>query len=476
MIDPDEASEKLAAIFPDLDAAELRAGLADRSRRFMWIKRGLPPAMAQRIHDLGLPGLAFRDEPKRAYPQGRLAGHVLGSVGIDNRGLAGIERHIDDALGLETGYSSDYARPPVTLTLDLGAQHGLEEELSLALAQYGASGAAGVIMDLSNGAVLAAATLPDIDPGRPVEAMIADRVDRLGMATYELGSVLKIFTVAMALEHGLATPSSVIDVRVPLQVGRWTIRDVAPSGRPLTVREVLVQSSNIGVAQLGLQAGAARQRAFLERLGLVDAMRWEAGALGLPRLPARWGEAEVATISYGYGIAVSPLQFATAAVPLINGGRRVRPHVIETLAGHRARNRARRTSRLGGDECRDARHVAPRGVEPQWHRTSRRRRRLRGRRQDRHGGDGEPGRLRGALRGGLVPRRLPDERTALSRARDFDRAACRAATRRSHRCRRHRCPGRRPRDRAHRTTIGRGATVGLDPAGLTISGPHRINT
>lgn len=333
VVDPDEASERLAAIFPDLDAADLRAQLVDKNRRFVWIKRGLPPATAQHIHDLGLPGVAFRTEPKRVYPQGRLAGHVLGSVSVDNRGLGGVERYVDETLGLETGYSTDYARPPVTLTLDTGAQHGLEEELSLAMAQYGAGGAAGVIMDVKNGAVLAAATLPDVDPGRPGEALLDDRTDRLGMATYELGSVLKVFTVAMALDHGIAGPATVIDVRVPLQVGRWTIRDSAPSGRPLTVREVLVQSSNIGVAHLALSAGAHRQRAFLSRLGLLDPMRWEAGPLGQPRLPERWGEVEAATIAYGYGIAISPLQFAGAAAALVNGGLKVRPHLVEYLPG-----------------------------------------------------------------------------------------------------------------------------------------------
>lgn len=333
VIDPDEATERLVAIFPDLDPADLRAQLADTGRRFIWIKRGLPPTTAQRIHDLGIPGLAFRTEPKRVYPQGRLAGHALGGVSVDNRGLAGIERHVDETLGLETGYSADFARPPVTLTIDIGAQHGLEEELSLALAQYGASGAAGVIMDVKSGAVLAAATLPDMDPGRPGEALLSDRIDRLGVATYELGSVFKIFTIAMALEHGIATPATLIDVRVPLQVGRWTIRDVVPSGRPLTVREVLVQSSNIGVAQLALSTGAQRQRAFLARLGLLEPMRWEAGALGQPRLPERWGEVEVATISYGYGLALSPLQLASAAAALLNGGIKVRPHLIESLPG-----------------------------------------------------------------------------------------------------------------------------------------------
>ena len=333
VIDADEAAEQIAGVLPELDPAELRASIADRSRRFVWIKRQLSPVQAQRIHDLGLAGVSFRSEPRRIYPQGRMAGHLLGNVSVDNRGLAGIERHIDDRQGLESGLSADFARPPVTLTIDIGAQHALEEELSLAFAQYGASGAAGVILDASSGAVLAAAVLPDVDPARPSESLLADRIDRLNAASYELGSVLKIFTVAMALDMKLATPSTVLDVRVPLQVGRWTIRDAYPSGRPLTLREVLVQSSNVGVAQMALLAGGSQQRAFLERAGLTMPMRLETGALAAPRLPERWGEIETATIAYGYGLAVSPMQLAASASALVNGGMRVRPRFVATMPG-----------------------------------------------------------------------------------------------------------------------------------------------
>lgn len=333
VIDVDEASEKVAAILPELDQADLRASLADRSRRFVWIRRQLSPALAQRIHDLGLPGLAFRNEPRRVYPQGRMAGHVLGHVTVDNRGMAGIERHIDDTQGLETGYSADFARPPVTLTLDLGAQYALEEELSLAIAQYGAAGAAGVILDAESGAIRAAAALPDVDPSRPGEVLLADRIDRLSAATYELGSVMKIFAVAMALDMKLATPSTVLDVRVPLQVGRWAIRDMVPSGRPLTVREVLVQSSNVGAAQLALLAGAGQQRAFLARAGLTTPLRLETGPVGTPRLPERWGEVETATVAYGYGLAIAPIQLAAATAALVNGGLAVRPHFVAAMPG-----------------------------------------------------------------------------------------------------------------------------------------------
>ena len=333
VLDPDEAAEKLALIFPALDAADLRGQLADRSRRFVWIKRGLTPAMAQHIHDLGLPGLMFRTEPKRSYPQGRLAGHILGSVGIDNRALSGVERHIDEAFGLESGLSGDVERRPVALTIDLGVQHGLEQELAAGVAEFGARAAAAVILDVDSGAVLAAASLPDVDPARGVEALEPERIDRLQVATYELGSIFKAFTVAMALDLGLVVPDSVIDVRVPLQIGRFLIRDLHGAGRPLTVREIFVQSSNVGAGRLAQMIGRPRQRAYLARLGITDQLRTEAALVAAPRLPEYWGEAELVTIAYGHGLAVAPLQVAAAAAALVNGGFRVRPHFVATLPG-----------------------------------------------------------------------------------------------------------------------------------------------
>jgi cell division protein FtsI (penicillin-binding protein 3) len=329
VLDRDQVVERLAEVLPDLDRAGLNRQLADRSRRFVWIRRGLTPGLAQRIHNLGLPGLGFRREPIRTYPAGRLAGHVLGGVSIDNRGLSGLERHIDEAIGVEATLGAfDPARAQVRTTIDIGVQHGIEEELAAAIARYSAAGASAVILDVDSGEVLGAASFPEIDPARPVEAQAADRIDRLRAATYELGSIFKTVTMAMAFELGVVSPDAVVDVRVPLRVGRFLIRDLHPAGRPLTVREVFIRSSNVGAGRIALAVGVDRQRAFLERLGLTETMRTEAGPITPPQLPGRWDTSALVTISYGHGIAVAPLQFAAAAAALVNGGRRVAPTFI----------------------------------------------------------------------------------------------------------------------------------------------------
>ncbi len=326
VLDRDETLEKVAAALPGLDTADLKKSLADTSRRFVWVARGLSPRQAQRVHDLGLPGLAFRTELKRAYPLGPLAGHLVGTVNTDNKGLAGLERLLDETGRVEAVQGPGRLPPaPLRLSLDVGVQHGLAEELKQASLRYAASGAAGLVLDANSGEVLAAVSLPEVDPQRPAEWLDPARADRLAGGTYELGSIFKTLTIAMALESGSADLERVLDVRQPLVVGTYTIKDPYPQGRPLTMREVFLHSSNVGAGMLALEAGADRQRAFLTHLGLTEPMRTEAGHVAPPQLPKHWGKIETVTIGYGHGLALAPLQFAAGIAALVNGGAKVTP-------------------------------------------------------------------------------------------------------------------------------------------------------
>ncbi len=329
ILDLDEMLEKLAPALPGLTQADLRRLLGDRNRRFAWIRRGLAPVEAQRVHELGLPGLAFRREPTRVYPGGALTGHIVGQVNPDNRGVAGIERHIDEHAGLDPVQGAATSRlAPVRLSLDLGVQHAVADELRLAGERYRAEGAAGLIMDATSGEIVAAASWPPIDPNVAGAGLDTERPDRLQGGVYELGSIFKALTVAMALEDGQATLDKTYDVTKSMMFGRHQIRDLHPQGRPLTVRDIFLYSSNVGAAQLALESGTARQLVFLARMGLLEPTRTEAGPIAPPLLPARWGEVETATIAFGHGLAVSPLQFAAATASLVNGGRRVLPSYL----------------------------------------------------------------------------------------------------------------------------------------------------
>ncbi|WP_245280088.1 penicillin-binding protein 2 [Hyphomicrobium sp. 99] len=326
VLDRDEVVEKLSTVLPDLNSSELMRALSDKSRRFVWVRRGVSPAIAQKVHDLGLPGVSFRYELKRAYPGGKMAGHALGYVDVDNRGVAGIEKYIDDKVGVDPVHSAVLSsRSPVRLSLDLGVQHALEDELDDAMKRYQPEGAAGVILNIKTGEILASASLPRVDPNWPTQALDEKRIDRMTGGTYELGSVFKTLTLAMAFDEGLAKPDTVLDVRQPLEAGRFTVTDMHPSRRPLTATEVFTHSSNVGAGMLALEAGPEKLRGFLQKVGILEQMQTEAGAMATPQVPSRWNRATTITASFGHGIAVAPLQFAAAVATLLNGGKTVHP-------------------------------------------------------------------------------------------------------------------------------------------------------
>ncbi|MBA2126554.1 penicillin-binding protein 2 [Hyphomicrobium methylovorum] len=342
VLDRDELVEKLVTVLPDINQQELRRALSDRSRRFVWVRRGVSPKIAQKVHDLGLPGLSFRNELKRAYPAGALAGHVLGSVNVDNRGVSGIEKYIDEKVGVDPVHAAVLSsRAPVRLSLDIGVQHALEDELDDAVKLYKTEGAAGLILNIKTGEVLASASLPRVDPSWPTEALADQRLDRVSGGTYELGSVFKTLTIGMALDDGHVQPGTMIDVRKPMQVGRFTVTDFHPAGRPLSVTEIFTHSSNIGAAMLALQAGPEKFAEFLDKVGVLGTLKTEQGVVAPPQVPKTWTRASTITAAYGHGIAVAPIQFAAAAATLLNHGHQVQPTFLRRFDAESADTKPR---------------------------------------------------------------------------------------------------------------------------------------
>src|SRR5262244_580469 len=207
IIDVDEASELLTAVMPDIDAAELRARLASR-RRFVWLKREITAKQREQVHRLGIPGVGFLPENKRVYPNGAEVSHIIGHVNIDNQGIAGIEKWLDTrglaALHL-VGLATDRLQKPVELAVDLRVQHVLRDELTAAAEKYKAIAAAGLILDVRTGEVVAMVSLPDYDPNNPRQAIDPLRFNRITNGLFELGSNYKALTVAMALDSGKVT-------------------------------------------------------------------------------------------------------------------------------------------------------------------------------------------------------------------------------------------------------------------------------
>jgi cell division protein FtsI (penicillin-binding protein 3) len=336
IVDAADAARKLVRVFPDLRAPEVYAKLSS-GKSFLWIRRHLTPVEQYDVNQLGIPGLEFEHEERRVYPDGSLTSHVVGYTGIDNAGFAGVERALNDVL--------KERREPLQLSLDLRLQYILHEELQRVIDDFTAKGGAGLIMDVNTGEVLAMASLPDFDPNRPVapdpehpQTPLADRMfNRITLGDYELGSIFKIFTVAMALEAGTSTISSTYDASHPIRIGRFTISDYHGKHRVLSVPEILMYSSNIGAARMALVAGAQRQREFLDRLGLLKKPKIEVFEVATPHYPAKWREVNVMTIAFGHGISVPPINFATAAAALVNGGILRQATLVKQPAGYAPR-------------------------------------------------------------------------------------------------------------------------------------------
>ncbi|TPD57968.1 penicillin-binding protein 2 [Emcibacter nanhaiensis] len=319
--EPEELATEIAAILKKENRTEILNKLKS-SRRHVWISRKLTPKEVWQINSLGNPALELEEEEERVYPQGNLAAHVLGYVGIDTQPFAGVERFFQDHL-------SDPLRSgePLVLSLDIRVQHILHSELKKSMDKFQAAGAAGLVMDVHTGEILALSSLPDFDPNSPPGGNSKALFNKLTQGVYEMGSGFKTFTVAMALEEKVVNLEGGYDATEPLKVDRFTIHDDHAKKRWLNVPEIYTYSSNIGSALMARDVGVEYQRDFLQKIGMFEAPGIELSGVASPLLPRQWGEVESMTVSYGHGIAITPVQLATGVAAMINGGR----HIPATL-------------------------------------------------------------------------------------------------------------------------------------------------
>jgi cell division protein FtsI (penicillin-binding protein 3) len=332
IVDKDEAVELLTAVLPDLDARELRERLGTR-KGFVWVKREITPKQQAEVHRLGIPGVGCLPENKRVYPNAQAAAHVLGFANVDNVGIAGIEKYIDGQ-GLQdlngAGFNISAADlKPVELSVDLRVQHIMRDELVGAMEKYKAKAAAGAVLDVTTGEIVSLVSLPDYDPNNPVDALEKDRINRINVGVYEMGSTFKAITTAMALDSGKFTINSTLDARSGLRYGKFTIGDYHGTHRILTVPEVFIHSSNIGTARMALGIGVEGHKAFLRKMGQLDRLKTELPENAEPIVPARWGELNTVTIAFGHGVAVAPLQAVAAVGALVNGGIMIPPTFLK---------------------------------------------------------------------------------------------------------------------------------------------------
>lgn len=311
VLDPDEAARRLVEVVPDLTYAEVKAKLESESK-FVWLRRNLTPQQHYDVNRLGIPGFQFQRAERRVYPHGRTVAHVLGTTDVDGRGISGAERAFDSELGSGT--------KPVKLAIDVRVQDVVRNALGAAMIEFRAIGAAGVVLDVETGEALAMVSLPDFDANDPTSAVGDAAFNRVTKGVYEMGSTFKLFTTAMALDSGTVGLRDGYDASKPIHIARFTITDYKGKNRWLSVPEILVYSSNIGTAKMALDVGTELQRNYLGNFGMLAPSPIELPEVGAPLVPATWREINTMTISYGHGLAVSPIQLASGVAMLVNGG------------------------------------------------------------------------------------------------------------------------------------------------------------
>lgn len=330
ILNPEKAAHELAVALPDLDFEDVLKKLKHKGS-FVYLKRNLTPSQQYQINYLGIPGLEFENGEKRVYPHKNLFAHIIGTTNIDNEGISGIEKALDERLT-----QSDI---PLQLSVDVGIQDTIRELLREGMDKFHALGATAVLMDVKTSEIIAMVSLPDFDPN--TNRVKTERA-LFNMATkgvYEPGSVLKIFNTAMSLESGKVKVTDRFDATQPLKLKYNTIKDYRGENRWLSVPEILVYSSNIGSAQMALKVGGSEQRNFLEKLGFFEELDIEVAERGQPLVPKRWGDGTIATVAFGYGVAVSPLHVITGYSAVVNGGIYHSPSLLKNGAkgkeGHR---------------------------------------------------------------------------------------------------------------------------------------------
>ncbi len=338
---PEEVANELISIFPDLDKHEITEKL--RSGRPGYLRRRILPEDANRVIALGELALELPRETDRHYPQGSLAAHVLGYVAADGNGRVGMESVLNDQL-LDPVRRAD----PVALSIDMRVQGALEDELRSGMKAVNAVGAAGIVLDVDTGEVMALASLPEFDPNEVKSSdvrvsqeqyergILAPAFNRVTNQVYELGSTFKPLTVAAAIDSGSITSLARRYGAEPYKVQGHTVRDSHPLGASLNTPEMLIHSSNVVTGHIVDEMGAATLRKYMVDLGMNERPYIELPARGFPIWESGdWSRIRGITVGYGHGVSVTPLHLASAYAAMVNGGI-WRPATLQRLEPGRA--------------------------------------------------------------------------------------------------------------------------------------------
>ncbi len=311
-------SVKVKLILPEINSQNLTQKL--NQKKYFYLKKRLTNTQKEKLWKLGEKGIIFEPFQTRVYPQSDLFSHIIGQTDYDNYGISGVENYFDNYLRNKKNLNK-----PLKLSLDTNIQFFVKQELEEALKIFRATGAASLVMNSENGEVLSLVSLPDFDINKRIDVRDKSYMNKITKGVFELGSIFKTFTIALALDEKIVDAKTIINnIENDIKCSVHKISDIKKFPTSMTVEEILIQSSNIGTVKIARKIGEEKYKGFLNKLKLLSAPKFELDEIGSP-IPFNWNKCKLETISFGHGITTTPLQAATAYASLINGGTLVSP-------------------------------------------------------------------------------------------------------------------------------------------------------
>ena len=309
---------KIKLALPELDTQYLIKNL--NQKKYFYLKKRLTDTQRDKLWKLGEKGIFFEPFQTRVYPHSDLYSHIIGQTDYDNYGISGVENYYDNYLR-----DKKNAGKPLKLSLDTSIQYLVKNELEEAMKIFKAEGAASILMDSNNGEVLALVSLPDFNINKRIDLKDEAFMNKITKGVFELGSIFKTFTVALALEEEIVDTKTIIkNIKNNIKCSIHEISDIKQFPEAMTVEDILIQSSNIGTVNIARKVGEKKYKKFLKQLNLLNSPKFELDEIGSP-IPFNWNKCKLETISFGHGITTTPLQAATAYASLINGGKLISP-------------------------------------------------------------------------------------------------------------------------------------------------------
>ncbi|MFT4718124.1 MAG: cell division protein FtsI (penicillin-binding protein 3) [Rickettsiales bacterium] len=314
-------SKKISEILPEISYDKILHKITSRkSSKWVLIKKNISPKEQQLIKSLNLPGVVFENDMTRIYPHKSLFSHIVGYVDLDRKGLSGMEMQYNKKLT---------KGKDLKLAVDLKIQDILTREIYTSFKKNKSDAAAGIVIDVNNGEILALTSLPNFNLNQQNKASSKQKFNRITYGLYELGSILKIITNTIAFEENLIKPTDVFNIEDAIKYNEFTIKDAYKTKNEMDVREIFVYSSNIGTVKIAKKIGKKIQKEYFKKFNLLDRVKTDFPALGKTIFPKKWRDINLYTISYGHGIAITPLHIASLVAAIVNDGKYYAPSFIK---------------------------------------------------------------------------------------------------------------------------------------------------